>query len=252
MASKDLVIGAKKHPFYEDSSDNLRSIGKEVSSGKFFKNNCIEDDLLDINHGGSDTFNNSSICEMPETSPKKSIKYTKSEDLKVSFTKPALPRDLDKELNIFILEDDTFNRDILLMYLTRYFKPQKSFITPRIDMKLSVNDALKSIDEESSKGLIYNIIFTDYHLTESKTGADFVRDVKEMYTRKSILHPAFFLVSGNSMINSPEASLFFKCILKPFTFDQFASELDRWFSVTGLSSFIHQSDSKASPQLSAE
>ena len=144
--------------------------------------------------------------------------------------------DPDKTLNIFILEDDTFNRDILLMYLTRYFKPKRSSILPNIDMKLTVSDALQSMEDSSSKGLLYNLVITDYHLTESKTGADFVRDVKEMYTRKSTLHPAFFLVSGNSMVNSPEANLFFKCILKPFTFDQFATELDRWMTVTGRSS----------------
>lgn len=80
MISKDLVNGGKRYIAKDDSIDNIKSNGKETNLGKKVRYLEQDDDLLEVYEGGNDTFNSSSICEMPQTSPKKSIKYTNSED----------------------------------------------------------------------------------------------------------------------------------------------------------------------------
>ena len=92
------------------------------------------------------------------------------------------------------------------------------------------------------------MIFTDYMLDEGETGADFVLATKKLYTKHKVLHPTFILVSGMNLQDDPKAELFFKCILKPFSFDSFSLELNRWLDIMVKSKLLHPLTKQANPQ----
>ena len=169
------------------------------------------------------------LRKLPTTVQKKGISST-SPTHYYQVSRAASNIDLE-EIRIFILEDDIFNRDILIMYLTRFFKETKDKLPLRIDMHMNVKEAITIVKENAEKGISYNIIFTDYYLSGDLTGVYFAKEVKAVYNSLQMLHPSFILVSGRSP-SAQEAGIFFRCILKPFSFDQFSQTLDRWLQST--------------------
>lgn len=177
---------------------------------------------------------------MPVTIPKKPLEPATPFSNRISFCKRSSARhssNKKKEVALLILEDDTFNRDILNMFLMRYFHKDSTRLAIRIDMRVSVPEALDLVREHAHAKIGYSLVFTDYHLGEGLTGPDFVKEVKSIYSNERLVHPSFILVSGNQLTNPDEIVLFSKCILKPFSFDYFSSEMDKWVDLYGSNLF---------------
>ena len=133
-------------------------------------------------------------------------------------------------VTILILDDESFNRDILHMYLDRFasYDPWKDLISFELELKSTVAEAMVLISKCNDEGKAIDLIMTDYHLNENEvTGADFARMVKKMYFEKKLLYPSFFLVSARTP-DPEEASLFYKTIQKPFSYESFSNELSKW------------------------
>ena len=158
----------------------------------------------------------------PVTIVKKSLKFD-SEQQCFSVNAP----EKKTQINVFLLEDDMFNRDILIMYLTRYFKDRDPMIPLRIDTQSSVREAIDQITAARQAGVSYDLLFTDYHLEDDLTGVDFVQRVQQICNKAKIMHPSFVLVSARSLTEK-EAEPFFRSIQKPFSFDQFSNTMDKW------------------------
>lgn len=96
-----------------------------------------------------------------------------------------LPKPKEKsEIRVFVLEDDLFNREILELHLTRYFKFRSLGFPLNIDVNSEVGEATTFINERLEQGICYDLVFTDYHLSDDLTGVDFVQQVHKVYNTK--------------------------------------------------------------------
>jgi signal transduction histidine kinase/CheY-like chemotaxis protein len=181
----------------------------------------------------------------PESAAKPFIEGIACKDTKVSFKWDTSVGGETKtnHLNILIIEDDSFNRDILIMYLTRYFKEKEAKLSQanslpkvRIDIQLCMESAVDFVACRAEEGVYYSLVLTDYHLPNGRNGVEFVCEMKKVYAAKQFFYPQFMLVSGTSLSEQTERVLFFRCILKPFRFDQFSIEMDKW-----VKAYLHNS-----------
>lgn len=133
---------------------------------------------------------------------------------------------VSETLNILVLDDDNFNREIMSMFINRYFESQDvpHAITPTVHQKTSFEEAL-----ESFKANEYQLIFTDYNLEDGHTGAEFAAACCSL--KPSSKPPIFVLISGQTLPeHSSENTFFHRTVMKPFSFDKISSLLNEILS----------------------
>ena len=144
------------------------------------------------------------------------------------------------ELQIVILDDESVNREILNIFLERYFSEGdcpgfKGHVEALEDFESAAN----FITKQASLGKRADIIFTDYHLDNEKTGSDFVRLAHKIFTQHNIKQPTFVLVSGAVLDSQEERQLYYRCLQKPFDYNSVCLLMNKWIENYGPSVTPH-------------
>lgn len=135
----------------------------------------------------------------------------------------------NQKTRVFVLDDDLFNQEIVEGFIRRYFE-EHGGKDENLDLQTcSRSDmALDIVTSEASKGSVYNLIITDFNLGEGKNGLEFANIVKTTYSKSKLEGPYIILASGTELDSKLSSSAFSDALVKPFTFDQFSSALNKW------------------------
>jgi CheY-like chemotaxis protein len=125
---------------------------------------------------------------------------------------------LDWTGNIFIMDDDDFNLDILSKFVKRC-SDERDNVTFGTTLSSEYSAGLDHILSDLEKGKIFDVVITDYYLESDRTGAEFVTAIKAAYAEKNLLRPYFILISGDaSCMETQGCEWFDECIEKPIIF----------------------------------
>lgn len=173
--------------------------------------------------------------KVPASLEKKPL-HRKTSNEKISFMKPIFSNNSQSSLtpssnanfNILIIEDNLFSREVLINYIERYFENYPISAHFQVDSAESYSEVVEMIDLSLKAKVNYSLVISDFNLEEGKTALDVIKYIKTTFVQNKILFPTFFLVSGQEVKDQIKKN-FFKCFLKPYSFEEFSKEVNRWF-----------------------
>lgn len=220
----------KKDSFFCEKSNSVETIKKETPSHKQITKLNVSKESI---NSQSDQLQSSlTKSKMKKLNFTKSISKTAkfnyfnfSERVLVSKTlENVLKVDNDSfkfKYKIFLMDDDVFNLDIQGVHIKR-FQRESSGLGIEINYQMSSNydEGLKKIKKGIELGgFTYDIVITDYNLDMSKTGLDFIKEIKTIYAENRLIMPYFLLVSGEVEYQDDHVkNHFYTSISKPINF----------------------------------
>lgn len=204
-----------------------KSRGKMQPMSKYLdvsdKNSVNWKDDLEQDFGGSeDSKKFRKIKRAPSITALTSSIHQAKHDLKVVFS-------AGQKIRVMILDDDLFNQEIIETFLRRYFE-ENGGTDQDFDLKTSSSceEAIDIVKSDAEAGLAYSLILTDLNLGEGKNGIEFASLVGKVHSERNLKVPYFILASGTELGAQLSETEFSDCLVKPFTYEQFAAALNRW------------------------